>query len=783
MTLESKLRNVALVGLSLLTLACGGDKKGSGTIIGPTGNNNPPAITSSPLREIKESFDYAYTVNASDPDGGNPSVSFPVKPDWLSVSGNTISGTAPEVQSDSTFAVQAKASDGQKTADQNWGIKVGNISNTYVVTLESPERIMAVDENRITFSGSPQFSPGDIIALGTTLETPEGMLRKVESISGDVVYTSQGTLEEAVKNGEVKITGKITPANINKPALRKGVSLYETPLFGIGLSLNDLVLYDDPLGNVVADGSVGLNLSYDLEMKIRHMKIQYLLFTLTAGGKYALDVTASGNLDHLDEKTGLDDLVPLKPFVAGYIGIVPIIVSPKVGLDCGITGNINEIEIGISQELSFTAGLRNESGNWSPIANVTNSFDFQPPVINVRDLDFRAFVGPSIKLLLYGVAGPYGSMPGFVGLKTTPEGWTANAGLEGLVGVQAQIFGRTLADYSARVFETSKVIAEGEFVQEVPGIPDTTGNGGGDSGAGDDSGRGRNQEDLEGWIAFSARKNINSKSDIYITDLNTLERINLTNSPSSQEGDPAWSPDGSKIAYASNISNTKEYKNEIWLMNSDGSEKRRLTSIGHDVNPSSDYNPSWSPDGNRIVFTSTGRPGGRREIDIWGIDINGARLERISKDLEEDMIRSFPGFSPNGQEIIFVGGPNLGSSSIRLMKTNSSRSRGLTESQFSLRAIFPKWSPDGSKIAYSSNKEGRFDIYIMTSDGQNSINLTKEYDSFHGPPTWSPDGSKIAYSSKGSIWKINIDGSNKKELISGSYDDGSYKEDPAWSPR
>ncbi|MBU2503694.1 MAG: hypothetical protein KJ879_01420, partial [Nanoarchaeota archaeon] len=466
MSLENKLlqkgkkylRNAFITGLSLFSLSCGGD--------GPTKprieENTSPRITSSPISEVRERFNYQDQVKASDADGDQLTFIFLEKPDWLSINSRTgeMTGIAPEVQGDSTLSVKARVSDGKASADQNYNLVVKNISNTYVVTNESPERIMVVDEDRITFSGSPQFSQGDIISSGITEETPEGILRKVESISGNVVYTEQATLEEAVKRGNFKFSGKITPDGVNKNAARKGVSFFQTSLFDIGLNLEEVALYEGNLGEVVANGSVGMNLGYDLEADIKDVKIQRLLFTLTATGRYELSLKSSLGLESLDEKLSLEDLIPLKPFVIGYIPVgpiaVPVTVHPKIGLDVGISGNVDEIETGISQEVSFTAGLKYENGSWSPVANLSNNLNFDSPQIKKKNLDFKAFAGPTIKFPIYNVAGPYGFVPGFIGFETTSEGWVASGGLEALLGVHAQIFGRTLADYSARVFERSK---------------------------------------------------------------------------------------------------------------------------------------------------------------------------------------------------------------------------------------------------------------------------------------------------------------------------------------
>jgi Tol biopolymer transport system component len=110
---------------------------------------------------------------------------------------------------------------------------------------------------------------------------------------------------------------------------------------------------------------------------------------------------------------------------------------------------------------------------------------------------------------------------------------------------------------------------------------------------------------------------------------------------------------------------------------------------------------------------------------------------------------------------------------------------------------FPRWSPDGTKIAFQTNRDRNFEIYVMDADGGNTRRLTKNYysDQF---PTWSPDGAKIAFSSMatgGSPWvpwlsaifMMDADGQNRKRITNmgaGNHRPTRHYHDmyPAWSP-
>jgi Tol biopolymer transport system component len=93
--------------------------------------------------------------------------------------------------------------------------------------------------------------------------------------------------------------------------------------------------------------------------------------------------------------------------------------------------------------------------------------------------------------------------------------------------------------------------------------------------------------------------------------------------------------------------------------------------------------------------------------------------------------------------------------------------------------IEPAWSPDGTRIAFASKREGNFDIYVMSADGSETVRLTSTpEDDSH--PSWSDDGERIVFSrgAPGDLWIMNADGSEARALLR----DGAADTQPTWSP-
>jgi Tol biopolymer transport system component len=171
---------------------------------------------------------------------------------------------------------------------------------------------------------------------------------------------------------------------------------------------------------------------------------------------------------------------------------------------------------------------------------------------------------------------------------------------------------------------------------------------------------------------------------------------------------------------------------EIYVMDANGTNQRNLTN-----NPDSDdWYHVWSPDGSRLAF--------ERDIvivtrtlpfvwnpEIYVVDADGSNQTRLTDNLAKDQ---YPTWSPDGSGLAFESDRD-GNTEIYVMDADGSNQRNLTNNPGWDWA--PAWSPDGSGLAFESNRDGNTEIYVMDADGSNQRNLTGN-PGRDSNPVWSP---------------------------------------------
>ena len=268
-------------------------------------------------------------------------------------------------------------------------------------------------------------------------------------------------------------------------------------------------------------------------------------------------------------------------------------------------------------------------------------------------------------------------------------------------------------------------------------------------------------------ILFSSART--GSGDIYSMNPDGTGVSRLTAATALDE-QPAWSPDGSRIAFASARNSTKTNVLDIYVMDANGQNVTQLTTAAGD-----DTAPSWSPDGRKIAFQST-RDG---NLEIYTMNADGTGQTRLTTSAGID---SEPAWSPNdGTKIAFVSDRNIGLN-VWTMNANGTGVLQLTATKQA--EVDPAWSPDGSKILLASNRAGGtgYDLWsIRATDGANPTRLTSAMGD-DNDPTFSRDGRKIAFTSNRlsstnpDIFIANADGSGATRVTTTS----GFDRQPDW---
>ncbi|HSK89177.1 MAG TPA: protein kinase [Anaerolineales bacterium] len=278
-------------------------------------------------------------------------------------------------------------------------------------------------------------------------------------------------------------------------------------------------------------------------------------------------------------------------------------------------------------------------------------------------------------------------------------------------------------------------------------------------------------------IAFAS-----SRSGIPQLYLTGIDGTDLTQITEMEQGacQPSWSPDGQQLVFISPCLGRGEFyetiynESSLYIINADGTGLKQLT-----PSPGSDFDPDWSPDGARIAFTSV-RDGFRQ---IYILDVESLAVTLLT-NTTESVESSQPAWSPDGKRIAYTV-KRVGTYQVWSMTDTGQEAIQLARSGQDLWDFLPIWSPDGRSIFFCQRMLGPYRPWLMKVNYEDLSQDPRRLD-FPTPiedVSFSPDGLWLVFegmdgSGNRDIYFITAAGSGRTRLTT----DLKIDFDPAWRP-
>jgi len=275
-------------------------------------------------------------------------------------------------------------------------------------------------------------------------------------------------------------------------------------------------------------------------------------------------------------------------------------------------------------------------------------------------------------------------------------------------------------------------------------------------------------------VCFHSFRHGSFSSSIIVASPDGSREVDLTPRSGSAKPmylEPVFSPDEERIAYVAGGADGS-HLTRVWVTDATLENPVALPSQARRFSTDACMVPAWSPDGTRLAYTEN--RSGRFEIFVIGLD--GAKGRNLTPGKGK---QARPQWSPDGEHILFDSDRG-GNWDIYVMKADGTEVVQLTDDPG--EDVYASYSPDGEHILFTSDRDDVSQLYVMTRDGQDVHRLSASPGRAWNA-SWSPDGNHIAFVSDrgglGSIWVMTVDGAHERQLSSSEFRDDR----PTWVSR
>ncbi len=464
---------------------------------------------------------------------------------------------------------------------------------------------------------------GSIVVIPITDLTPDGMLIKVVSVSESdgkiVIQYEKATLTELIEYGDITIPQtELTVDDIDVIEVEDESSSIEVqrPTDGLSAQSNQLnfSIKGSYSRSITVRASVNMNMGYSFRIKIRSFSLNYLRATVNASESASVVAIAqAGAKAKFKKRIGH---IKFKPITI-WVGWVPVYVRPVVYFYLGGRADTKvAARTSVSQSLSYEAGIQYD-GAWSPVSDLQKSFNFDPPSLTKGSLTVRGYVQPKLVLWIYGTAGPYTGVDGYLLLKANAltDPWCELlGGIKGFTGAKVTIFSRNLANVRLDLFDLSTTLYQCQDPYLIVSPEGTLYSRGPEGGS---------------FSPDSITFTLSSSADSASVDYEVTTDVNWLDISNSQGTASQTNPQSVTVAVNQNANSFKEgvYKGKVYFTNltnaNDPPQAREVTLVvrkqSFTVLPDNDA-PLLGSDYEGGSFSNTGQMDYQVGVDIGSVD-------------------------------------------------------------------------------------------------------------------------------------------------------------------